>query len=32
MITHHAFGFGVMEASLGAFAAAGILALTGYTT
>lgn len=31
VITHHAFGFGVTEASLGAFAAAGILGLAGYT-
>lgn len=31
VITHHAFGFGVTEASLGAFVAAGILGLAGYT-
>ena len=30
-ITHNVFGFGVTEASLGAFAAAAILAFAGYT-
>jgi hypothetical protein len=31
VITHYAFGFGVTEASLGAFVAAGILGFAGYT-
>lgn len=30
-ITHHVFGFGVAEASLSAFIAAGILGFAGYT-
>jgi hypothetical protein len=30
-ITHHVFGFGVTEASLGAFIAAGVLGFAGYT-